>query len=182
MTFFFQKRIKADRTGSEREKSFVSTEETESIDDESLQDAQNPGFLENLRGKFQSDGGPCFPYWCVYVGWVLCILTVSLSCVFTLFYSMMWGKEKSNMWLTTMAISFIQDTLISQPLKVVIVALIFAVFFKSADDEDYFEESQSAQGLQNFNIKRLTTFTSTGLLLLSKLWRIFPNKENKLPP
>lgn len=55
-----------------------------------------------------------------------------------------------------MAISFIQDTLISQPLKVVIVALIFAVFFKSADDEDYFEESQSAQGLQNFNIKRLT--------------------------
>ena len=87
------------------------------------------------------------------------------------------------MWLTTMAISFIQDTLISQPLKVVIVALIFAVFFKSADDGDYFEESQSAQGLQNLNIKRQSeTFTSTGLLLLSKLWRIFPNKENKLPP
>ncbi|XP_022796828.1 polycystic kidney disease protein 1-like 2 [Stylophora pistillata] len=140
----FQYGIKADKTGSKRKESFASNEETESIDDESLQNPQNPGFLGKLRGKFQSLGGPCFPHWCVYVGWVLCILTVSLSSVFTLFYSMMWGKEQSNMWLTTMAISFIQDTLISQPLKVLIVALIFAVFFKSADDDDHFEESQSA--------------------------------------
>lgn len=118
-----------------------------SSEDESLVEAQNPSFLARVRAKFQCSEGPCFPYWCVYVGWVLCILTTLLSAVFTLFYSMMWGKEQSNMWLTTMAISFVQDTLISQPFKVLIVALIFAMYSKSPDNEDHFEESSAAIGL-----------------------------------
>ena len=115
---------------------------------EDLVETQTPSFLARISAKFQRSEGPCFPYWCVYVGWVLCILTTLLSAVFTLFYSMMWGREQSNIWLTTMAISFVHDTLISQPFKVLIVSLIFAIYSKSPD-EDNLEELSTEMGLNS---------------------------------
>ena len=143
-------------TSSERREALDNIESSE---DESLVETQNPSFLARIRAKFQCSDGPCFPYWCVHVGWVLCFLTTSLSAVFTLFYSMMWGKEQSNIWLTTMAISFVQDTLISQPLKVLILSLIFAIYSKSPDDEDHFEES-TAIGLHSLKLIDLVRCSS----------------------
>lgn len=78
-----------------------------------------------------------FPHWCVYLAWFLCITTSITSSLFVIFYSMMWGKAKSNQWLTTMYISFVQDTLISQPIKLFLTALLFALIIRKAtDDED----------------------------------------------
>lgn len=123
--------------------------ESERLETESQEERQKPGLLARIRAKFQRAGGsprPCFPYWCVYVGWTLCILTTLTAAAFTLFYSMMWGKEQSNLWLTTMFISFVQDTLISQPLKVLIVSVIFAIVCTSPDGEDNLEETEVAMG------------------------------------
>lgn len=122
-------------------------------DRELLQATQKPGALAKIRAKFLSSGktsSPCFPYWCVYVGWTLCIFTTLGSAVFTLFYSMVWGRDKSNLWLTTMFISFVQDTLISQPLKVLLLSVIFATLIKSADGEDDLEEISADKGLLAF--------------------------------
>ena len=132
----------------EETRGWEPADKNESSEDESLVETQNPSFLARIGARFQPSEGPCFPYWCVYVGWVLCILTTLLSAVFTLFYSMMWGREQSNMWLTTMAISFVHDTLISQPFKVLIVSLIFAIYGKSPD-EDNLEELSAAIGLNS---------------------------------
>ena len=126
-------------------------DQSEISEDESSVETEKPSFLARLRAKFQCADGPCFPYWCVYLGWILCMLTTLLSAVFTLFYSMMWGREQSNMWLTTMAISFVQDTLISQPFKVLIVSLIFAMYSKLPDDEEHFEESSVVIGLHTLH-------------------------------
>ena len=123
------------------------------LQDESLEEVQKPGFFARIRAKFKSSEGrsaPCFPHWCVYVAWCLCVLTTLSSAVFTLFYSMMWGREQSNLWLTTMFISFVQDTLISQPLKVLIVSLIFAIVTVSPNDEDNLEEISAAMGKYMF--------------------------------
>lgn len=127
-------------------------DQSEISEDDPLVETEKPSFLARLRAKFQCSDGPCFPYWCVYLGWILCMLTTLLSAVFTLFYSMMWGREQSNMWLTTMTISFVQDTLISQPFKVLIVSLIFAMYSKSPDDEDHFEESSVVTGLHSLQL------------------------------
>ena len=113
-----------------------------------LQD-ESSGFFARIRAKFKGSGGSrsnCFPHWCIYVGWTLCILMTLTSAAFTLFYSMMWGKEQSNVWLTTMAISFVQDTLISQPLKVLIVSLVSAIAVASPSGQDDLEEMSAAMG------------------------------------
>ena len=139
-----------EKNGKSSEKSLQPPDESdEGLEDELREETRKPGLLASFRAKFQGSGGnstPCFPYWCVYVGWSLCILTTLTAAVFTLFYSMMWGKEQSNLWLTTMFISFVQDTLISQPFKVLIVSLIFALVSKSPDDEDNLQEASAAKG------------------------------------
>lgn len=61
-----------------------------------------------------------FPHWCVYIAWILVILSVALSGFFTLLFSFEWGKEKSSQWLTTFLLSFLQSVFLIQPIKVCI--------------------------------------------------------------
>ena len=58
------------------------------------------------------------PHWCSYIGWVLVFIYILVSAVFTIFYSMSWGKEKSLAWLQTFFLSFIESAIIIQPVKV----------------------------------------------------------------
>ena len=80
----------------------------------------------------------------VYIAWVLCILTSLTSAAFTVFYSMMWGTEVSNEWLTSILVSFTQDVLFIQPVKVVLVASLLALLIKKAPEDDSDKENQKS--------------------------------------
>ena len=58
------------------------------------------------------------PHFFVYVAYGLVFLTCTVSATFTIFYGLTFGKEKSEGWISSMMISFWQDVLVSQPLKV----------------------------------------------------------------
>ena len=45
------------------------------------------------------------PYISLYLAWSLCFLSVLVSAFFTFFYSLQWGGEKSNKWLTSFLLS-----------------------------------------------------------------------------
>ena len=81
------------------------------------------------------------PYWCLYIAWFLCIAGSFASALFTLFYSMMWGKEKSNHWFFSMILAFSQDTFINQPAKVLLLSTAYAIFVRKSDEETEAEES-----------------------------------------
>ena len=105
--------------------------------------AESQGCLAKLKckclggkAKTKSNKPKGLPYWTMYVGYVLCFVSSVTSALFTLFYSMMWGKEKSNLWLSTMMVAFIQDTFISQPIKMLFIALFFALVIKKPTEED----------------------------------------------
>ena len=70
---------------------------------------------------------PCvLPHFCVYFAWFLCVCTAVTSTVFTVFYSLMWGGEKSARWLTSVVLSLSGDVTISQPIKIILVSVIIA--------------------------------------------------------
>ena len=75
------------------------------------------------------------PHWTVYLAWTLCVLATLASAAFTLFYSMMWGKETSNKWISSMLVSFFQDAFVTQPLKIFLLALFIATLFKKVPQE-----------------------------------------------
>ncbi|XP_031568814.1 polycystin-1-like [Actinia tenebrosa] len=76
------------------------------------------------------------PYWVIYIAYVLAFLTCAVSSLFTIFYSLTFGKEKSEGWISAMMISFWQDVLISQPIKVLAIAMILALIIKDPEKID----------------------------------------------
>ena len=80
--------------------------------------------------KNEKASGSRLPHWCVHIGYFLCFVVIMTSATFTLFYSMAWGKEVSNKWLSSMLISFFQDAFITQPLKIFLAALIISSIMK----------------------------------------------------
>lgn len=66
----------------------------------------------------------------IYVAYFLIFIACSVSATFTVFYGLTFGKAKSEAWISAMMISFWQDVLISQPLKVFAAATLFALVTK----------------------------------------------------
>ena len=77
------------------------------------------------------------PHWFIYIAYALCYLASAASIFFTLLYSIQWGKEKSTEWVIAMVTAFLQSVLLLQPVKVLVLAVVFAVFVrKPIDTED----------------------------------------------
>ena len=88
------------------------------------------------------DAGCMLPHFCVYIGWFLCFATTLTAAAFTLFYSLMWGKEISEQWLASILISSSQDIFVVQPVKVMLaVVLVSFLFMRKNNNND-----ESAQG------------------------------------
>ena len=81
------------------------------------------------------------PYWFLYIAWVVCFLTCFTTAFYCVLYGLQFGKEKSAQWISSMFMSFFQDVLISQPIKILGIALIIAVIIKKPAEEEEEEGS-----------------------------------------
>ncbi|KAM9346888.1 polycystin-1-like protein 2 [Symphorus nematophorus] len=77
------------------------------------------------------------PWWFIFFGWLLVIATSGVSGYFTMLYGLNFGKERSISWLVSMIVSFFQSILVIQPLKVLCLAVFFALVIKKVDEEDF---------------------------------------------
>lgn len=86
-----------------------------------------------------------------------------------MFYGLTFGKAKSEAWISAMMISFWQDVLISQPLKVFAAATVFALLTKDPkkatgeneedslpspelkEDEEYTGQNMAGRGMSMFD-------------------------------
>ncbi|XP_050405684.1 polycystic kidney disease protein 1-like 2 [Patella vulgata] len=71
------------------------------------------------------------PTWCVYIGWFLVFVASFLACFFIILYSMEWGKDLSEEWLTTFFLSFIESLMFVDPFKVLFLAVIAGILLKT---------------------------------------------------
>ena len=91
-----------------------------------------------------SDAGCMLPHFCVYFAWFLCFVTTLAAATFTLFYSLMWGKEVAEQWLSSILISNSQDIFVVQPTKVMLAVVVVSllVIRKKEKRNDSDEESK----------------------------------------
>ncbi|CAH1794853.1 unnamed protein product [Owenia fusiformis] len=82
------------------------------------------------------------PHWCAYIAWLLVFLSTGSSAFFTILYSLEWGKEKSEMWLSAMLLSITESAAVIQPTKIIILAIIVALIFKKPDLDDGDDEEE----------------------------------------
>ena len=87
--------------------------------------------LRRLRAGTEKD--VVLPYYCVYIAWFLSFATVSVSATFTFFFSLQWGKDISNQWLSSMLVSLTEDLFVLQPIEIVLIIVLTACFFRKND-------------------------------------------------
>ena len=90
---------------------------------------QNHHLVEKIRNP-----GCMLPHFCVYVGWFLCFVTNLTSAFFTILYSFVWGKEKSEQWLASFLISFSQDMFVVQPTKAMLAVILIVLLLSRNKD------------------------------------------------
>ncbi|CAH1272977.1 PKD1L3 [Branchiostoma lanceolatum] len=80
------------------------------------------------------------PHWCKYVAWVLVVLSAVGSAVFTALYSLKWGKDKSERWLSAYFITFLVDMFVLQPAKILLLTILTSSIRKPQAVQKIFEE------------------------------------------
>lgn len=68
----------------------------------------------------------------VYIAWFLCFATAITSATVVFFYSLMWGKETADEWLSSMLMSITMDILAIQPVRLIILAAVAATIITKA--------------------------------------------------
>ena len=83
----------------------------------------------------------------IYFAWFLFVCSCSVSATFTIFYSLLWGKEISEQWLSSMFISFTQDVAITEPVKVFFTAIVLSAMIirkkRKKDGNEYVKEAKT---------------------------------------
>ena len=101
--------------------------------------------IEHLVEEQRQETSCVLPYFCIYVGWFLCIATTLSAAAFTLFYSLLWGKELSEQWLASILISLVQDIFFLQPVKVMqaVIAISFALIMRKGKNKTSWKAKES---------------------------------------
>ncbi|KAG8001601.1 Polycystic kidney disease protein 1-like 2, partial [Nibea albiflora] len=99
-----------------------------------------------VRRKEKKSGGCWLPWWCVFLGWFLLLSISGVSTFFTLLYGFEYGKQKSIKWVMSLGLSLFQSIFILQPLKVIGIAVFFALLLKPVAVEESEEIEQVLLG------------------------------------
>ena len=113
---------------------------------------EETGAAKTTETKKEKTPG-CLPHFFLFIGWILCILSTLASATFVVFYSIEWGAEISNQWLTSAVISFVQDVAVMQPLKVVLLAIFLALILKKPLEEKTAQSVKDSELDVNKNVK-----------------------------
>jgi hypothetical protein len=90
------------------------------------------------------------PWWCIIVAYVLSFLMVATSIAFILIRSAQYGDVKVRRWLGSILTSFCASVLLTQPLKVLSLALLFMCLCRKKSQADAFIEHEDP--IEDFTI------------------------------
>ena len=85
------------------------------------------------------------PRFFVYIWYILSFAGIVSSAFFTILYSMQFGKEKSNRWLTNALVTFFQDVIILQPVKVAILTFLLTVLARKLDWKEKLRDREDTE-------------------------------------
>lgn len=84
------------------------------------------GPVETLVDELR-DASFTLPHFFIYLGWFLCFGTTMTAATFTFFYSLMWGKELAEQWISSILVTNAQDIFVLQPSKIMVVVIVISL-------------------------------------------------------
>ena len=98
------------------------------------QQAMNP----SMRSKRKF----LFPWWCLILAYVLSVLFVAVSIFFVAIRGIQYGNVRVGQWLGSIVTGFFASIFLTQPLKVISLALLFMCFCRKKNRAEAFIEEE----------------------------------------
>ena len=90
-----------------------------------------------MDDKSESKKRECMlPWWCIFLPWLMVVLTTVTCAFFTILYTFNFGRHKSLKWLRSLFTSFVSDVFFNQPLTILFVACFFTFIIKRSELEN----------------------------------------------
>ena len=77
-----------------------------------------PSVQINLSENKKKSSQLTFPWWCLFIAYILSILIIIVSIFFIIVRGIEFGDLKTQKWLTSIVTGFFSSILLSQPIKV----------------------------------------------------------------
>ncbi|KAH9502270.1 hypothetical protein Btru_073296, partial [Bulinus truncatus] len=65
-----------------------------------------------------------------YIAWILILAAVGVSSFFVVLYSMEWGQDVTEQWLSTFFLAFLQSLFVLDPFKVIVISVLLALIVR----------------------------------------------------
>jgi polycystin 1L2 len=75
------------------------------------------------------------PWWFIFIAYGLSFLVVIISAIFIIARGIEFGDVKTQKWLTSSVAGFFSSILLTQPVKVILMAIFFALVVRRDDDD-----------------------------------------------
>jgi heme/copper-type cytochrome/quinol oxidase subunit 2 len=76
-----------------------------------------------------------FPWWCLFIAYGLSFLIIVVSILLIIARGIEFGDEKSQKWLTSIMSGLFSSIFVTQPMKVLFLAIFFVFFFRNSNDD-----------------------------------------------
>lgn len=106
-----------------------------------------PQLTKSKENKF------LFPWWCLILAYILSFLMVATSVFFILIKSVQYGDVKTRLWLGSILSSFCASVLLTQPLKVLSLALLFMFLCRKKSQGEAFIEQEDP--IEDFTVSTM---------------------------
>lgn len=87
-----------------------------------------------------------FPWWFIFIAYGLSIILVGVSILFIIARGIEFGDTKTQQWLISIVTSFCSSVLLTQPLKILALSIVFICLCRKSDDDqtanEYLDENQ----------------------------------------
>lgn len=103
---------------------------------------------ESKIKKEKSKSGLTFPWWCIFIAYGISFLLIGLSILFIIARGIEFGDLKSQKWLTSILTGFFSSIFLTQPLKVLFLAIFFSFFFSKSNNDDDKEAKEYLDNIQ----------------------------------
>ncbi|XP_067667538.1 polycystin-1-like [Haliotis asinina] len=89
-----------------------------------------------------------FPWWFLYIAWTLALATCIICSYFVMLYGLKYGYQKSVDFLVSFFTAFSQSAIVTQPVKVVIVAALLTQILKRPVNYDSWTSKEEVEKLK----------------------------------
>ena len=145
-----------DKPEAVRRKKYSCLSSVEDKNEGEVASNEENSFWTRTRQRLRSSSSKkdfTFPHFCIYIAWFLSFATVSVSSVFTFFFSLQWGKDIANQWLSSMLVSFTEDLFVLQPIKIVVIMVLTACFFSNRTEAEVGKHHMKTEQLSSLETK-----------------------------